>query len=677
MGGIMKKRGRILPGMAAGNIKRNRRAYYPYIFVSIFAVFTYFVFDLIRKLDVLYSLPRGIYVVTTIQVGFYLLGVIMVPLLCYANRFLIRQRKRELGLYCVLGMEKKHIAALMLWENVFLYGIVAGVSVALGLSLCRLLFLIVLNLTGMPVNVDFSVNLDSIPDTLLFYGAVTLLNLSVDLVQVGRARPVELMEEEKRGEKPKRLLPLWTAAGVLALGGGYYLALRTHFDNMIFTNFFVEVFLVILGTYFLFTSGSIALLNAIKKRKRLYYRPDCFITVSGMLFRMKRSAASLSNICIFLTMVIITGVCTMAVSLGMDSILDHVCEKNVEIVFLGEAPGDREELGKRAEELAEENGVMLEEYVDYASVTVDALRLGNVFSNRAQAEEQNWKEARNAEVLLMTIEEYDRLEGERETLQPGEVLLCSDGMAQGWENVTLGSRSFRVKREPDACRAREKAGSNNADPYSYVIVAADKGELKEMAACLGVEADGNYLYYCGLEPKGEPEAIDAFLAALSGEVSGRTGFASFLDHRGRVADLKSSYGSLLFVGMFFGLIFLMCLLAILYYKQISEGVEDRVNFEIMQKVGMSDAEIRRTIRSQMRLVFLLPLGAALIHTLVAARALCVLLGAIYFYETGILYASALVVASFFAAVYVVCYQQTSRVYYRIVRRGDGETAGRP
>ena len=329
----MKKYAWLMPKMAATNIRKNGSVYFPYIGVSIFAIFTYFVFDLILKNDIMYRLPKGMYTLMLIQIGFALLGLIMVPFLYYTNSFLIKRRKRELGLYSILGLEKKHIGIMMFWESAIMYLIVTAAAIVFGLLFSRLIFLLLLNLAKMPVNVEFTISPGAIRDTMIFYAFVMGLNLFVNLVQVGKANPVELMSDSRRGEKEPKRIGLWSLLGLAALGTGYWLALKARLESSVFTDFFLAVFLVILGTYFLFTSGSIAVLRLCRRKKKFYYRPENFITVSGMLYRMKKSAASLSNICVFSTMVIITVVCTVTVYLGMDAILTANFTREFEIML--------------------------------------------------------------------------------------------------------------------------------------------------------------------------------------------------------------------------------------------------------------------------------------------------------------------------------------------------------
>lgn len=664
----MKRQLNLLPRMAGANIRKNGSTYLPYIGISVFAMFTYFVFDLILKNDIMYSLPKGGYALVLVEIGFGLLGIIMVPFLYYTNSFLIKRRKRELGLYSILGLEKKHIGIMMFWESLMIYGIVLAAAVALGLLFSRLIFLLLLNLAKMPVNVEFTVSPKAILDTMVFYAFITGLNLFVNLIQVGRTNPVELMGDARSGEKTPRFTWLWSALGLLALGTGYYRALGAKLDSMIFLDFFLAIFLVIIGTYLLFTSGSVTFLKGMKKKKKLYYRPDNFITVSGMLYRMKKNAASLSNICIFSTMVIITVVCSVAVYLGTDSMIREGYVRNVQATFMGQDPVDRQALRERIAVLAEQYGVEPENYLSYARVKISAHLEGEQFcvGEEWKRDYDNW-----FTVKLLTMEEYRQAEGleenASESLEPGEILIYSTGKDFDSDRVLFEEKEFSVKKELESSALGHKVDGDSFE-RTYVIVAADEKDLQEIAESLKIDLENSWVYVCGFDLPLESEAADGFSGDLDQYVSGLNGFAGYQDYRQRMLDSESMYGSLLFIGIFFGLIFLICLLIIMYYKQITEGFEDQKNFEIMQKVGLSDEEIRRTIRKQIRMVFLLPLAGALLHTVVAMKMILLLLGAIGFYERTLLFLCALVTSCAFALFYSLCYKQTSGIYYKIVKQ---------
>ena len=659
----MSKQISLLPRMAANNIRKNGQVYFPYIGVSIFAVFTYFVFDLIRKNDIMYTLPRAAYATMLVSIGFVLLGIIMVPFLYYTNSFLIKRRKKELGLYSILGLEKKHIGFMMFYESLIIYLVVIAAAVLMGLIFYRLIFLLLLNLAKLSVEVEFTISIGAITDTLIFYAFITGLNLFVNLVQVGKSNPVELMSDARRGEKEPRRIGIWSVAGIAALILGYRMAINARLNSMIFSDFFGAVFLVIIGTYFLFTSGSIAALRFLKKRKGFYYRSENFITVSGMLYRMKKSAASLSNICVFSTMVIITVVCTVAVYLGMDAILSSDFTREFEVYYFGTDRVDGEVLQKGAAELAMRNQVVLQDELAYSYVQLRAYQEGEVFRKEGQPYDYSgWKK-----LILMTQEEYHLLEGTNEILSSGEILLFSEGENYGRDSVWFEELEVPIQRELQESKIARKLPENGFADI-YLIVFADREALDKVSQIYGVDGFQSVSYLYGFLPKGSEENIDHFSRELEAYASGLAGFAQYKDHRDNMKDQESMYGGLLFIGIFFGSIFLICLLIIMYYKQITEGYEDQKNFEIMQKVGMGDGEIRRTIKKQIRMVFILPLFGAVLHTAVGMQMVYMLMGAIGFFEKGLLAVCTLAGCMVFALVYSLSYRRTSMAYYRIVKQ---------
>ncbi len=669
----MSKKLSLLPRMAANNIRKNGSTYFPYIGVSIFALFTYFVFDLIMQNDIMKTLPKAGYALVFVEIGFGLLGIIMVPFLYYTNSFLIKRRKRELGLYNILGMEKKHIGVMMFWESLAVYAVVVAAAIPAGLLFSRLLFFLLLNLAKLPVNAAFSISPRAIADALLFYAFVSALNLFVNLVQVGKARPVDLMSGSRKGEKEPKAIGLWTILGLLTLGGGYYLAVNAKLSGQIFGDFFLAIFLVITGTYFLFTSGSVAMLRYLKGRKKYYYRTENFVTVSGMLYRMKKSAASLSNLCIFATMSIITVICTISLGLSVESITSYVYPRTFTAFWGGEQ--DEEALRAVLERTAAEAGVELTDCLGQLSITAqNAYMEGNLF--RPARDDERADYANFCNVSMMTWEEYCRMEdgreegssAERSEAGPaqGEVLIFSTGADFGYETVSVGDNSWQIREELLQCYAARKIRDNRVKG-DYLIVFADSGERGRAAAVFGAgEEQKEFRISC--TPLGEEADVDAFVDSVRAALAGTAGYQGCADYRGDIASEESMYGGLMFIGIFFGSIFLICLLIIMYYKQITEGLEDQKNFEIMQKVGMSDEEIRKTIKRQIRLVFALPLAGAVLHTVVGMNMVVVLMGAIHNYEVRVMLLCTAAVCAAFALVYSICYKRTSTAYYRIVKK---------
>ena len=383
---------------------------------------------------------------------------------------------------------------------------------------------------------------------------------------------------------------------------------------------------------------------------------------------MKKSAASLSNICVFSTMVIITVVCTVSVYLGMESIVTSGFRRGFELNFIGKDKPDRAELQRKVREIAEASGLVLRDELSYAYIDLSVYRSENVF--RAQGEPSDY--ASRSGLSLMTLEEYNRMENASEALETGEVLIFSAGPDFAAESVYFNETQYRVKKELRESRTAQKH-TNDTMGREYLVVLADQEELSRASAIYNVDSVTSEAYYYGFwldtqENVSRKEAIDDFSAEVERYAQTLPGFAGYVDRRENMEYQESMYGGLLFIGIFFGSIFLICLLIIMYYKQITEGFEDQKNFEIMQKVGMGDEEIRRTIRKQISMVFGLPLVGALCHTAVGMRMVYMLLGAIGFFETRLLITCSLAGCLVFALVYSFCYKRTSMAYYRIVRK---------
>lgn len=657
----MNKKISLLPRMAVNNIRKNGSTYFPYIGVSIFAMFTYFSFDLILKNDIMKTLPKAGYATMLVSVGFLLLGLILIPFLYYTNSFLIKRRKKELGLYSILGMEKKHIGVMMLWESLIVYCLVLVAAVVLGLVFSKLIFMLLLNLAKIPVSVGFSLSPQAILDSVIFYAVVTGLNLLVNLVQVGKARPVELMSDSRKGEKEPKAVWLWTLLGVICMGLGYYLSVTSSLNSMIFSDFFFAVFLVVGGTYFLFTSGSVALLRRLKRRKRFYYRADNFITVSGMLYRMKKNAASLSNICVFGTMVLITVICT--VSMGFCSgIITENDYPRTHAFFFGE-PEDEENMGELLGQAAEKSGVELTKYMGQTYQRVQGYLDGDEF-RLAQGDER-YDYANRYNVELMTIAEFNSMEETDRTLEAGETLIFTSGVDFGHQTLSIGEHRWTVKEELQGSRRCRKSRSTTYDGKCVIVFASD-AERSEAAVVFGEKAEP-VAFWMACTPVGGDEEINQFVAEADRAFDSIDGYAGSRDYREDIGDREAMFGGLIFIGIFFGAVFLICLLIVMYYKQITEGFEDRKNFEIMQKVGMDDEEIRKTIKKQILLVFALPLAGAVLHTIVGMKMVIVLMAAFGNTEVQLMWICTAVSCVVFALFYSLCYKRTSATYYRIVR----------
>lgn len=664
---------KLLPRMAYRGVWQNKQVYRPYLMACVFSVFSYYLFSSLLYNDLMERLPRAAYAWMMLSIGKGLLSIILLLFLLYAGSFLQKRRKRELGLYSLLGLERKHIGIMLLWENAGLYAVSVSVGILLGFVLNKLMFLLLLRMSQLNVEVAFYFSVEAVLETLRYFALVFLCVYVRGLMSFYRLKLTQLMAESKKGEKEVKRIWLWSAAGVILLVWGYYISVTSKLDSMIFTDFFLAVFLVVIGTYFLFTSGSVAFLRFLKARKGIYYRPDNQVTISGMLYRMKKNAAGLSNICIFSTMLLITLTCTVTLWTGMDQIAYYDYPYDVQAAY-----SEHSDVIEKAEEKAQELSVKYGQEID----RLDCYNVMELVCGRAEGSNSflsagDFAFADQYAVTLLTLDVYNRLEGQDTCLEEDQVLLYSTGTAFSFDKVNFMGVEASVKEEPERIYPYPQAKNRMFNFTSqYVMVVKDEEALTRFATAWaqvnGVTDLEDFLHrgvrYLCLKLVGKESQRGAFAEEWSKWCQGQQDFLWIKDGLAGREEDRSMNGGLLFIGMVFGILFFMCLLLIMYFKQVSEGYEDQNSFEIMQKVGMSDAEIKGTIRRQILLVFFLPLAGALLHTAAGLVMVNGLLAALRFFDTGLLIRCCAGVAGAVALLYAGSYLMTAQTYYRIVKR---------
>ncbi|WP_313560390.1 ABC transporter permease [Ruminiclostridium cellobioparum] len=652
----------LLPKLAFVGIKKNGITYFPYMLAGIFSVFVFFVFSSIMNNELMKKLPHSAYLVVLMGIGLFLLGVILVPFLLYSNSFLIKRRKLELGLYSILGLEKKHIAIMMFFETMYIFLVIFTGGIILGVVFSKLLFLVLLNLTRLPVDTGFTFSFIALKISFYYFVGVSLLNLIVNLVQVFKSNPNDLMKGAKSGEKPPKRLWISALLGIVLLAAGYYIAIISKVDSGIFTDFLLAVALVVLGTHFFFKAGILALLRILKGNRNFYYRKANYTTISGMLYRMKKSAASLANICIFSTMTIITLLCTAALWFGTSGVLDFQYPFDFRIDYKSGGSIDRKGLDSMLSQLSGEAHVNVYDKISYAYMDTGALKTENKFAKKSGK-----GFLPNAETIkLITLQDYNRMERQNEELGEDEVLVYSTGADFGFSSVLFGSDTYTVKKELAQTNFDRKSSVARFGQDYYFIV-KDQNTVKKIMVEAG-NPEKDFTDSIAFQVNGEDKNKKEFANLLSGWFKDKKEVVLLKNGIAGRDETVSMNGGLLFLGIFFGIIFSMCLLLIMYYKQITEGFDDRDKFSIMQKVGMSDPEVRGTIKRQILLVFFLPLVFAVLHTLAGFGMITELLGVLFLYNRTLIIATGVVVSCIFAVLYGLSYIFTSKVYYSIVRQ---------
>lgn len=675
-------------------MKSNRRFYLPYILTVIGTAAAFYIMAAIVSDPGSKELAAGtsngpMYVSMFMTLGMFVLGLFSCIFLLYTNSFLMKRRQKELGLYSVLGMSKTNIAGIMVFEALYIALIGIGGGLAVGILLTKLVSLALFRLMRLPVPFGFSVQPIAIIIVVLFFAGLILLTLLANLAKVGRSRPVELLRGGNVGEKEPKANWFLTIVGVLFLGAGYAVAMLVDNPGMAVAVYFLAVFAVIIGTYCLFTSVSIAVLKALRRNKRYYYKAKHFISVSGMLYRMKRNAVGLANICILCTMVMVMVSGTLSLYLGSEEQVNTFCPADVVVETTYYASSTEDHVYN--EETGEET---IEYHTPYDAAAMDAwfedyFAAHKLTPSSAKAVEYYTFTAVDSEdhvslVTAVTAETYAQLTGEAAPeLAPGEALAHVPSgykFGDGLNFLDKDGNTLSIQFVGEAQLSSAQVELNTAilsqsEDDDIVLVVPDTAALLELVA--GQE-NGSYVWRGQYDFDASDEAlaamVDDYFAASSEGDGVDAGYYDVLriDLRSETErDVYGLSGGFLFLGVFLGIVFLMATVLIIYYKQVSEGYEDNARFEIMRKVGLSEREARRAIRSQILTVFFMPILVAAIHIAFDFNLVVLLLRLFSLTNVKLTALCTLGTLLVFCAVYAVVYALTARSYYKIVRPNSG------
>ena len=669
----------LYPKLAAQGMRQNRRFFLPYLLAlagltAAFYVMSALVFD-----PGVVTMRGFEYVQVMMSIGMFVAGILSTVLLLYINSFLMKQRKKELGLYNILGMGKGNIALIQCWESLYTALLGIGGGLACGVVLHKLATIALTSLLRFSIPFSPALSLPAMAVTAVFFGALLVLALLLNLVRVRVSNPIELLHGGAVGEKEPKTRWLLAVVGALALGAGYFIAVTTKDPALALAFYFLAVILVITGTYCLFTAGSIALLKLLRNNKGFYYQTSHFIGVSGMLYRMKRNAAGLSNICILSTMVMVMISGTLALYLGQGEIIAarYPASLNMTIGF-EPAQGhevDLEGAKSLVDRFAREQGVPAAssnagQYLQFGGSEIRGDGLPGYLTSTCD------DNTANRTLFVLTAADYAGLSGRpAPALAPGELAVCGEGPAPGpltFTDVEGGSLDFTVK---EVLPALSMFTVTNDMSEPVCLVTADEAARTALRGLVGREFTRyTALVLTELDCTSEEELalVDAWSDKTinDGAFFDGTGDWEYwrVDSRAEMAvDGYAMAGGFLFLGIVLGVVFLMATVLIIYYKQVSEGYEDQGRFEIMRKVGLSQREVKSSIRSQVLLVFCLPIAVAAVHILfdfnLVARMLTMF--GVRNVMTAALCTGGTLLA--FLAVYAVVYSLTARTYYKIVR----------
>ena len=633
--------------LAVTNLKNNRKTYVPYIFTDVLTVMMFYIIDALSR-------GKGITQDTLKICLQYATGVIVVfavIFLFYTNSFLIKRRKKEIGVYNILGMGKRHIARMMAVETILTAGISILGGLVFGIIFGKLMYLLLLKILHNSVDMQFSVNGTAIVQTVILFAGIFLLTYLYNILQIQLVNPVELLHGGNQGEKEPKSRWLLVIVGVAALGNGYWIALTTEAPLEALLKFFVAVVCVIIGTYALFIAGSIVVLKILRKNKAYYYNPKHFTSVSGMIYRMKQNGAGLANICVLSTMVLVMVSTTVSLYAGMEDILDSRFPRDVSIVC-NEADTNKEEtLQRLIKEQCEKAGVKITDRVRYRYGSMNAVLKGDKLENV----DQYYPDNHFYYVEMMTQDEYNRIEKRNVSLEEQEILTYTSNGKCGKKEINIAGRNYQVKKELSEMTSQPKS---TAEMYKTLYIVFANAEQ--------IERIEPFSYADKFNLKGDDGKQKEALEQIQNEFYEKIPDGMMESRMLSRSSFYELYGGLFFIGIYLGSMFIMATVLIIYYKQISEGYDDRERYQIMQKVGMSKKEVKRSIRSQVLSVFFLPLIVAVIHVAVAFKVMTKILGVLNLTNVWLFTVCTIITIAVFAVFYIIVYSITAKEYYRIV-----------
>jgi len=675
----------LYPKLAWQGIRKNAEMYLPYLLMGILMVGVSYIMNYLTRSALMGALSMGGTTLMVLQMGKIVISVFSVIFLYYCNSFLIRRRMKEFGLYNILGMGKGNIARVMLWETLLTALLVFAGGLLLGLSLSRLVEMALINL----LHADYTVPMelfypDGVTWVLLLFGGIYVLILLANLLRMRLSNPVALLKSENTGEKPPKANWFFGLIGLLILLSAYYVAAvsQSPLEALIF--FFIAVLMVIVATYLLLVSGSVTLCRMLRRNKHYYYQTRHFISVSAMAYRMKRNGAGMATICILCTMVLVILTSTVCLYGGTDSMVDAICPQDVNLT-IGLEARDGEENWKRLDamqqmalDVTEEMGLTPENITSQRALVATGKVQNGDYGIITDADSLK---ANVLELTVYPLSVYEQATGETVTLADRELLYASFKTNETFSSMSFyGSAPYRMIHAEKELPKRLLSADYRSAWGCLVVFTNDAEAFRSEITALVGEKSGEAMMmdrltlHFNLDSEADTDTQEKLVKTLRSEAMKLTGKDFYgmsslsVDTRSLCRrDYLSLFGGLFFLGMVLGPLFSIAAVLIMYYKQICEGYEDAERFAVMRKVGLTDAEIRRSVNSQVLTVFFAPLLMAGLHMMFAMPMIRLILGAFGLHNDSLFYGIGIGCYVVFAVIYALMYLLTSRRYYRIVR----------
>ena len=660
--------------LAFSNLKQNRKLYYPFALAVILTTMILYSFIALASTPHLENSYGGGAARTVLGFGSFVVQLVVIILVAYANGFVMKNRSKELALYSVLGMEKKHLLIMTLWELLFFYVLTVGVGLGLGLLFDRLIFALLLKCMGLPVVIQSTFQLGAVLDTLLGLALAFGLILLLNSFRLLRYSSLHLMQQKKAGEKKGRFLLVQTFLGLGLLGIAFYIALTVERPVAAVQGFFIAVILVILATYLLFNAGSITFLRFLKGRKSYYYKPENFISVSNLIARMRKNAAGLATISILSTMVLVTLTGSLNIFIGGHNYLDTVYPSDY-MISVGHMTSDAEtepvikDVQAQIKKTADATNLSDYQVVQTTYWSAEIRKIdGKVLEVNDQSTPTTGQELKTEGVVnFFDQATYEQLTGKKVELGENEIL------AYGYHypgrldaQLKINGKTFTIKEKLNSNFIQGKLSQGNLFQHQMglYLVLPDLNQL-------GLKVDKNLEFSITAKDKENQDFIGSVTKELysTDKMSqyGATYFGGY-ERYSIEKEWRETAGTLLFIGVFLSVIFLLATVLVIYYKQISEGYEDRENFVILQQVGLDQKQTGTTIRKQILTVFFLPLFFSFMYLGVAYKMIAKIVAILGATNAGLVLQTTLSICAVFFISYVLVFLLTSRSYRKIVVR---------
>ena len=660
---------RLTNKLAISNLIKNRKLYYPFALSVILAVTISYLFYSLAFNPKIVDLRGASAIQFTLQLGLVVVTLASAIIVLYANSFVMKNRSKELGVYGMLGLEKRHLIG-MTFKELLIFGLVTVTAgIGIGALFDNLIFALLLKLAKMKVELVATFQWSVVLSILLVFGLIFLVIVFLNAVRIIRMDALQLSREKAKGEKKGRFLVLQTLLGLITLGGGYYLAQSVKDPVSAVLTFFIAVMLVIFATYLLFNAGITVFLQFLKKNKRYYYQPNNLISVSNLIFRMKKNAVGLATIAILSTMVLVTMSAATSIYNGSENIKKlmyphdfDVKGQNVEV----------EDLDKLLTQYASEKNLTIsnKDVLSYAS-----FGLSSQDGTKLTTFEKGQNNVMPKTVFLVFDQkDYEKMTGQKLNLTGNEVgLWAKNDQLKGQKAFSLNNQEYRIKEEI------QQDFIINHVSNQYVLLLSDYNYLvvPDLQSFLDKYQD-SAIYtqlYGGMDVTASQEEqlklsddFDAYVNNFSHNLKNEDGMVYGANIASEsTVEMNALFGGVLFIGIFLSIIFMVGTVLVIYYKQISEGYEDRERFVILQKVGLDQKQIKQTINKQVLTVFFLPLAFAFLHLAFAYHMLSLILKVVGVVDSAMMLSVTLSICGIFALVYVLIFMITSRSYRRIVQ----------